>query len=151
MAVVPTSRPGNCGRALKMKREWSNTRLALDLFSTVQVVSLIFMVDLARAQSSHVRFPTDPWGHVYPKECQRDLSWLAKTLTVVREDLKAKKKGTGTGRQLGYWWHEFKTKQSTIYIDIRITDTATYDNVLQHELCHELMWRIRGDPKWHNE
>jgi|GEM_PF-2032178 len=90
---------------------------------------------------------TDLWGNVYPEQCRKDLTFLIKGLTIVRKDLGYNAAGKG----IGYWWHDFGTRKTTITIDISVTDQRRYNSALHHELCHELMWQLNGDPYWHRE
>ena len=128
-----------------MRKDW--------FFYVLLSWACIFMMTLAsnKAKAQPDRnFPVaDLWGHVYPTPCRQDLTWLLPTLQVVRKDLGYNPNGS---KGIGYWWHDFGTRRTTISLDTTLNASpARYNSALHHELCHELMYRTTGNHSWHKE
>lgn len=127
-----------------MVRDW--------FFHVLMAWLCIFMMVIASSNKANAQpdkaFPiADLWGNVYPVACRQDLTWLIPTLQIVRKDLGYNSGGKG----IGYWWHDFGTRRTTISLDTSLSDRDRYNNALHHELCHELMYRTTGNPYWHKE
>lgn len=85
---------------------------------------------------------TDLWGNVYPAECRGDLPFIP----VVEVPVHFLHAATGGERgRLGLW-----SPAHVIYV-LRDLDPATRAEVVRHERCHEQMWRLTGNARWHAE
>lgn len=113
----------------------------------VVFVLVVMGTPKARAQPDK-KFPVaDLWGNVYPLACRQDLTWLLPTMNLVRKDMGY----NSSGKAIGYWWHDFGTRRTTVTLDTSLTNKERYNSALHHELCHELMYRTTGNQHWHKE
>lgn len=81
-------------------------------------------------------------GNAMPPEC-RDLSAIDVPVIEVAGDWLDRAAGGETGGIYGLW-----SRLHVIYIrnDLRPDLRA---KVIEHEQCHEAVWRVTGSPEWH--
>lgn len=97
------------------------------------------------------RFPfTDQLSNIYPPECRQDLS--KKIDTPIQFMTQA---AINAGRPRGSWpwnakWQLFKDGHREIWINKDLEGYELWD-ALQHERCHELMYRMTGKSMWHDD
>lgn len=108
---------------------------------------IITVISIVRAADYPER---DAWGHVFPRECRRDLSYLLNRIEIKRNWNLGK---TNDDRKtIGYWWKpNDPTQPEVIYIDKSIVNKGVQEDIIKHELCHAEMFRLYGDPYWHKE
>jgi hypothetical protein len=85
---------------------------------------------------------TDFLGYPVPAQC-RDVSGIDIPVIEVAGEWLDKAAGGETGGLYGLW-----SRIHVIYVrdDLRPGLRA---RVIEHEKCHEAMWRLTGDPRWH--
>lgn len=132
---------GNIGNGKMRKNPLSDP-----LFHVVLAWGIIFMICLASPVKAKTWPTHDAWGNPFPKECQRDLSNILVHMRF--EDLGY----MGGKKTLGYFLPSKQGPRSapgTILVDTSIKDFKTQDAVIQHEMCHAVMWYETGNWEWH--
>lgn len=83
---------------------------------------------------------SDPWGNVYPAECQDVSGITVQTIVVSKLPVMLHSES-----RCGAWLQ--RPQGSIIYV----LKTCSYPRaeVVKHELTHECMNRLHGDPRWH--
>jgi len=84
----------------------------------------------------------DTFGNIYPPECS-DLSDVRIPVIEVDGAWLDKAAGGETAGINGLW-----SRTHVIYIKKGLNAERRAD-IIRHELCHEKMWRLTGDPRWH--
>lgn len=93
----------------------------------------------------------DPWGHVYPAECRRDLSYVTLPIDYVDRATFNNETVIHPGsRVIGVCLHCTEPLIARILVDktLNASDAAA---VIQHERCHRVEYLLGKSIDWHRE
>jgi hypothetical protein len=101
----------------------------------------LFLLAGCSAAHGSPRPDVDLWGNHYPAECRGELP----SIPIIEVSAHFLEAATEEKDRLGLW-----SRIHVAYV-LRGLDEKTRAEVVRHESCHEQMWRLTGDPRWHGD
>lgn len=116
-----------------------SSRSATSSPTLLLAATALFVLAGCSAAQGAIRADADPWGNVYPIECRGELP----DLRVFEVSQGFLDRATGAKNRVGVW-----TPRGVAYV-LRGLSPAMRAAVEKHERCHQAMFELTGDPRWH--